>query len=283
MKRILCLAAPVLLSLASFAQLPCGGVPGVDVTISPASPAPGQPVLITIDNQSNQSIVLPTSCVFDSVHGGATCSAPTVYGLFCLQVLTTIPPGQSRSQSWDQTDDFGQQVASGAYSIPIQYYDASFQSNSCCVTFTIGAGPTTYCTAGTTTSNCQASMSASGMPTAGAPSGFVLTASTVEGQRSGLLFYGINGRAAFPWSTGTSFLCVQPPTQRTALQNSGGTVSACDGQLSIDFLAFLTANPGALGAPGAAGDVFNAQAWFRDPPAPQGTNLSHAIEFTLTP
>lgn len=283
MKRILVAVFPAFFSLVSFAQTPCGGVPGVDATASPSTASIGQPILVTIDNQSTQTITLPTSCVFTSVWDGPNCSGASVLNLFCLQVLTPIAPGQSLTLPWDQLDDFGQQVAAGVYSIPIVYYDAGFQLTSCCLAVTITGNPTTYCTAGTTSNGCNASMSATGTPTAGASSGWVLHASNVEGQRSGILFYGINGRAALPWGGGSSFLCVQPPTQRTALQNTGGTNGACDGSLSLDFLAYLASNPAALGAPGAAGDVFNAQAWFRDPAATPGTNLSNGIEFSLVP
>ncbi len=143
--------------------------------------------------------------------------------------------------------------------------------------------PVAYCTAGTTTNGCVSTMSATGTATAGAASGFTLTASNVEGQKSGLIFYGINGPQAAQWGTGSSFLCVKAPTQRLPSQLTGGTAGACDGSLSNDFLAFLSANPTALGAPGTAGQTFHAQAWFRDPPAPKTTNLSDGLEFVLCP
>jgi hypothetical protein len=111
-----------------------------------------------------------------------------------------------------------------------------------------------------------------------------LTCTSVDGQRSGLVFYGTSGTTAIPWAAGsTSFLCVKPPTQRTPVQSSGGTAGACDGQVSLDFLAFLAANPAALGAPGTAGQGFQAQCWFRDPPAPKTTNLSDGVGWVLCP
>ena len=78
-------------------------------------------------------------------------------------------------------------------------------------------------------------------------------------------------------------MCVKAPTQRTATQFSGGTIGLCDGLLSIDWNAFMTANPGALGQPLTPGQHVFAQAWFRDPPAPKTTNLSDAIEFVVAP
>jgi hypothetical protein len=141
-----------------------------------------------------------------------------------------------------------------------------------------------YCTAGLTSHGCNATMTSSGAPSVAATSGFVLSASQVEGLKQGLLFYGTSGAIAVPWGGGSSsYLCVNAPTQRTLPQSSGGTSNACDGVLAFDFLAFVAANPGALGAPFSAGDTVWTQAWFRDPPAPKTTSLSDALRFTLTP
>jgi Tol biopolymer transport system component len=148
----------------------------------------------------------------------------------------------------------------------------------------IAANVTSYCTAGTSTNGCAASLSASGTPSIVAPSGFVLSCSGVEGQKTGLLFYGIDGAAASPWApSSTSFLCVKPPTQRTPSQSSGGTSNACDGVLALDFTAWIAANPGALGTPLVAGDTLFSQAWYRDPAAPKTTNLSDGLAFTMVP
>jgi hypothetical protein len=141
-----------------------------------------------------------------------------------------------------------------------------------------------YCTAGTTTNNCVAAISATGTPSATAGSGFTITATNVEGQKSGLIFYGISGPNAAPWASGsTSFLCVKPPTQRTPAQNAGGTTDLCDGTLSVDWNAFLATHPGALGQPFVGGETVHAQAWFRDPPAPKTTSLSDGLEFVVCP
>ncbi|MCC7013324.1 MAG: hypothetical protein IT454_12235 [Planctomycetes bacterium] len=141
----------------------------------------------------------------------------------------------------------------------------------------------TYCTAGTSTNGCNASVSASGTPSLSAPNGFVLTATGVEGAKLGLIFYGTNGAHAVGWGAGSSFACVKSPTQRTPASSSGGTSGACDGSLQLDWLAFLASHPGALGAPFAAGQQVNVQCWYRDPPAPKTTSLSNALEFTTCP
>ena len=141
-----------------------------------------------------------------------------------------------------------------------------------------------YCTAGTSTHGCNAAMSASGTPSVAAASGFTLSCTSVEGQKSTLIFYGINGPKASVWAAGsTSVLCVKAPTQRQKAINSGGTTNACDGAIAFDWLAYIAAHPSALGAPFAAGHLVNAQAWFRDPPAPSTTNLSNGVQFTTCP
>lgn len=141
-----------------------------------------------------------------------------------------------------------------------------------------------YCSAGLTSSFCIAAMSATGTPSITASSGFTLTCSGMEGQRTGLIFYGVNGRNAAVWAPGsTSYLCVKSPVQRTPSASSGGTNNACNGVIAIDWNAYISTHPGAAGQPYTVGQVVDAQCWFRDPPAPGTTNLSDGIEFTLCP
>jgi hypothetical protein len=143
---------------------------------------------------------------------------------------------------------------------------------------------TAYCTAGTTTNGCIPSISGSGTPSASAGSGFTIDIAAVEGQKTGLIFYGITGAQANPWSgTSTSFLCVKQPTQRTATQLTGGTTSICDGTMSLDWNLYLATHPTALGQPFAGGETVWAQGWFRDPPAPKTTNLSDGLQFVVCP
>jgi len=146
------------------------------------------------------------------------------------------------------------------------------------------AAPTVYCTAGTTSNGCVPAIAGSGSPSASSGSGFTISVANVEGQKSGLIFYGINGQASSVWASGsTSFLCVKAPTQRMGTQSSGGSNGLCDGSLSEDFNAYLASHPAALGQPFAGGETIWAQAWFRDPPAPKTTNLSDGLEFQLAP
>ncbi len=139
----------------------------------------------------------------------------------------------------------------------------------------------TYCTSSVSTNGCVASIAGIGAPSASATSGFDLVASEMDGQRSGRFFYGFASQA-LPWApTSTSTLCIAGNTQRLPLGSSGGSLGGCDGELALDWNAWRAANPSALGAPFSAGAVLFAQAWFRDPGAARGTNLSNGVSFTL--
>ena len=94
-----------------------------------------------------------------------------------------------------------------------------------------------YCTAGTSFSGCQSLLSSSGTPSASAASGFVVSAATVEGNKSGQFYYGISGRQANPWGNGSSFRCVAPPTWRAGILPANGTSGACDGSFAQDLTA----------------------------------------------
>jgi hypothetical protein len=147
-----------------------------------------------------------------------------------------------------------------------------------------GGAPIVYCTAGTTSNGCQASIAASGNPNLAHTAPCLVTASAVEGQRSGLIFYGVSGPNAATWcATGTSLLCVKTPTQRTPPQTSGGTAGSCNGALALDWNAFQTSHPAALGQPWASTSSAFVQAWFRDPASCKTTNLSDALVLTYQP
>jgi hypothetical protein len=144
--------------------------------------------------------------------------------------------------------------------------------------------PVVYCTAGTTSNGCVPAIGASGPISVASSSGCLVNVAQVEGQRSGIILYGLSGGVAFPWGSGsTSFFCVKSPTARTPQQNSGGVAGQCDGALSIDLRAYLANNPTVLGNPLNVGATFSVQGWFRDPPAPRSTNLSDAVRIQACP
>jgi hypothetical protein len=139
-----------------------------------------------------------------------------------------------------------------------------------------------YCTAGTSASGCQAVLDSTGTASASAPSGFVVSASSVEGQKDGLFFFGDSGRQAAPWGSGSSYQCVVPPVARTSLLAGNGTAGVCDGALGEDLNARWTAKPAQN--PGAGATV-QVQLWYRDPfnSSNQTTSLSNAIEVVVQP
>lgn len=140
----------------------------------------------------------------------------------------------------------------------------------------------TFCTSGTTSNGCLATMAMSGSPTASHSGVCTISVNNVEGQQSGLIFYGL-GRGATLWGSGPSFMCVKTPTERTPPQSTGGTSGQCNGQLAVDINAFWAANPAVLGQPITAGQVFDFQGWFRDPPTTKTTSLSNGLEVTICP
>jgi hypothetical protein len=143
----------------------------------------------------------------------------------------------------------------------------------------IGGGPTTYCTAKTTSNGCVPAIGFAGSPSASAGSGFLITASQVEPNKFGLFFYSKSGQQAVAFQGG--FLCAKPPLVRTPLQSSGG-LAACSGNYSMDFNAFIASgkDPALV-----AGVTVDGQYWFRDPgfAPPNNTGLTNAIDFTINP
>jgi hypothetical protein len=140
-----------------------------------------------------------------------------------------------------------------------------------------------YCTSGTTTNGCTPHVTPVGTPSASAATPFSLSISGLEGDKPGLIFYGIAGAQAKPWTGSASTLCVKPPLQRTKFTFPGGTDGQCDGLLVFDWDAYAQLHPGSLGQPFQAGERFWTQGWFRDPPSPKTTSLTDALTFALTP
>jgi hypothetical protein len=203
-----------------------------------------------------------------TVNGGGVQSVPLVY-MGGQNWRAEIPAGTTgdvdyTAKSTDQTGNTGASVT---------------------LSYSIGNGSVGYCTAGTSAAGCQATISSTGTASATASSGFSLLASSVEGQKDGLFYFGSNGRQANPWGSGTSFQCVVPPVNRAGLLAASGTVGACDGAFTQDLNALWcptcprpSKNPG-------AGALVQAQFWYRDPlnTSNQTTSLSDAIEFSVAP
>lgn len=139
-----------------------------------------------------------------------------------------------------------------------------------------------YCTGKPNSLGCVPSIAWTGSPSATDPTPFTIAAHDVLSGKAGILFFGLNGRAALPFANG--ILCAAPPLSRTTAQNAGGgpPPSDCSGVLSIDFNAVIQSGRFPALDPGR---IVDAQWWSRDPDHPDGTgiSLSNALEATICP
>ena len=141
-----------------------------------------------------------------------------------------------------------------------------------------------YCTPGTSANGCEVELTASGVASSSASSGFVVTALS-EGEKDGLFFYGQNGRQAVPWGNGTSFICVIPPVKRAGLQQAHGTPGACDAIVAQDLNAWWCSTCPKPSAAPLPSKPLQIQFWYRDPASTsnQTSSLSDAIEVIACP
>lgn len=143
--------------------------------------------------------------------------------------------------------------------------------------------PTSYCTAGTSSSGCSATLYGVGAASASQTSGFELVAVGLDGARNGGMFYGVSGPSAVAVPGTGSWRCVRPPLQRMGVVFTGASAGSCDGLVRVDWNTFRADNPLALGAPFAAGQTIWAQAWIRDALAPAGLPATQGLSFVLCP
>jgi photosystem II stability/assembly factor-like uncharacterized protein len=133
-----------------------------------------------------------------------------------------------------------------------------------------------YCTTKVSSGLCIPAMGWSGSPSATSPAVFDVGASQILPNKSGLLFYGYQPHNGL-FQGGT--LCVKSPTQRTPLQNSGGSAN-CSGTYSYDFNARIQsgADPNL-----SVGAIVYSQYWYRDPLDSYTTGLTDGLLFTIGP
>jgi hypothetical protein len=221
---------------------------------------------------------------FDDHAGGGTAGSALVFvrggTIWCQQAVLTASDASSN-------DQFGWSVAlSGDTAVAGANEDdpAGFTDAGSAYAFRI-APAASFCTAGTSASGCQATLSMAGTASASASSGFTLMAANVEGAKDGLFFFGTNGFQANAWGNGSSFQCIVPPVKRAGALAGTGTPGACNGAFAQDLNALWcptcpspSKNPGAMA-------VVQAQLWYRDPlsTSNQTTSFSDAIEFCVAP
>jgi hypothetical protein len=141
-----------------------------------------------------------------------------------------------------------------------------------------GTAPTVYCTSKLNSQFCLPAIGFSGNPSASNAQPFLITATNILNQKSGLLFYGYQSQGA-PFQGG--WLCVLAPIRRTSVQSSGGspTGTDCTGTFSFDFNAYIqTGFDSLIQVPGQ--QVY-AQFWSRDPQDAFFTNLTNGLQFAV--
>jgi len=143
--------------------------------------------------------------------------------------------------------------------------------------------PASYCTPGTSSGGCLAMISASANPSLTQAAPCLITVLGLEGQKQGLLFYGLDNTGFNPSPWGNGFRCVKSPIKRTGAQNSGGTIGLCDGSFALDWHAYQLNVPGALGSPWTLWERAHVQAWYRDPPATKASNFSDGLTLVYQP
>jgi len=202
---------------------------------------------------------------------------------FFQRVMVTSPTGVSHTVNWGSFTPVGLSTAwfDFSWDAPTGTLAVLDFGNRAVYFFRLEP-PTenfSYCTAGTSTSGCNATITASGYASASQASPFTLTVNNVEGQKSGIIFYSLAGAASQTWGAGSaSFLCVKAPTQRTSSQGSGGALGNCNGSFTLDWNAWLTGS----GLSYPVGTPVWVQSWYRDPPAPKTTNLSDGLQFFIS-
>jgi Tol biopolymer transport system component len=140
-----------------------------------------------------------------------------------------------------------------------------------------------YCTAGPSSAGCTPTITATGFPSASGTSGFHVQAAGLPGNKQAVLVYGLSPTAVVYAFGSTSTICVAPPRARTVSQPTSGAAGQCNGSYSLDWLAYMAANPGALGQPIQLGQTFYSQVWYRDSGVPLNSNLTAGVAFTLCP
>lgn len=136
-----------------------------------------------------------------------------------------------------------------------------------------------YCVSQVNSLGCTPQVTWSGTPRGDGSGSFVVTASSMRSNQSGMLIYTTAGSTFSPFSAG--YLCVSAPIRRTTIQNTGGTpvgAQNCSGHLVFDFNAFV-----ASGADPAltVGRTVWAQFYSRDVGAQGNINLTGSVMFTL--
>lgn len=141
-------------------------------------------------------------------------------------------------------------------------------------------GMSTYCTSKPTSQYCFPTIGWTGtLPSASAPSGFLVQANGTPALAKGLFLYGTSGPADLPFHH--NHVCVAAPIRRVNPAQLGGNQD-CFGKLQVDFNAWIHSGLDATLVPG---QWVHSQFWFRDSgyPPPYDFGLTKGLEFYILP
>ena len=202
-------------------------------------------------------------------------------------LLQTLPTGTPKTGTWIYAEaDEASLLAGLAY---VEIATSANPAGELRGQIVIGAtNPGSYCVAKVNSLGCTPAISGAGIPSASATSGFVVSASNVRNNKTGLLLYSITGPASTPFTGGT--LCLAGPIKRTPGLVSGGSAAPlndCSGVYQFDMNAFAAGLAGGTPHPSLviAGTIVCCQAWGRDQgfSAPNNTTLSDGLQYTIVP
>jgi hypothetical protein len=228
----------------------------------------GQVVDVTLRNESAVQIDLPSSCTYGAIYAGTDCLGPPIAAFACLAVIVPIGPGQESTQSWVQTDGFGNPVPPGTYSFSISWWDAGFTTlSTCCVPVTITAcsGPgSAYCSPVPTTTGLPSTLCADGSAVV-ADGDLTLVADGVPFGEFGFFLVSATQGEILP-AASNGVLCLSGNIGR--FNQPGQLFSGPSGSLALD----LTAIPQNPATPVFPGDTYHFQAWHREGTSSNFTN-----------
>ena len=136
-----------------------------------------------------------------------------------------------------------------------------------------------YCVSGTSSAGCAVTIASTGVPSASAGSGFVVSLAHAPTGRATSLVYGLTGPAATPFFGAT--LCVAPPLTRTSVRFVDSSDPACGGGASLDFNARIASG---LDPRLVAGATVSMQWHVRDAATVVGTLVaSDALRVVIQP
>jgi carboxypeptidase T len=216
--------------------------------------APSTPLVLTLTTSSPYAVVTNPSHDFGALAAFTQANS----SFLTLAISPGAPDG-----------------ASIGYQLTLAYEGWSQVQNGSIV---VGPLASAYCTAKTNSLGCVPAIGWSGAPSASSPTPFVIGASSVISHKTGLLLYG-HAPSSAPFQGG--YLCVQAPTKRTPVQDSGGGAgNDCSGVYAYDFNARIQSGADPALVPPIA--VY-AQYWSRDPASPSTTGLTNAVSFQVGP